>query len=468
MTLPRPARRSWWLEEALAADPGEPCPPLDRDIESEVVILGGGYTGMWTAHFLKERDPGIDVVLIEQDICGGGPSGRNGGFCNGFWEELDILVRALGPDGALETCHAAEASIGEIGEWCGRHQIDAQYLRNGHMGVAASPAQDGAWRGVVEETRRLGVDWFRELSAEEVRERCASPIFRAGVLAPRAATVQPARLARGLRRVIIEQGARIYERTRVRRFRAGPPVEADTARGRVRAPRAIIATGAWSSRMRAFHRAIVPRGSYILVTDPAPERLEEIGWTGGEGIYDFRSALHYLRTTPDGRIAFGAAGSTAGVGGGLGPRMDYDRTSIGRLVRSFHRMFPSFRDVPIAAAWGGPMDITGRHLPFFGTLPAGNIHYAMGYTGGGVGPCHMAGKILSGMVLGIQDELTRLPLVCLEPKRFPPEPLLAVGAAIAQEAIVRRDEARDLGRRPNPLVDLVARLPRKLGYELGP
>jgi glycine/D-amino acid oxidase-like deaminating enzyme len=452
----------------MAADPGEPCPPLDRDTEADVVILGGGYTGMWTAYFLKDRDPGIDVVLLEQDVCGGGPSGRNGGFCNGFWEELDILVRALGPDAALETCRAAEGSIGEIGEWCGRRGVDAWYLRNGHMGVAASPAQDGAWRGLVEETRRLGVDWFRELSAGEVRERCASPVFRAGVLAPSAASLQPARLARGLRRVILELGVRIFEGTPIRRFRAGPPVEVVTDRARVRAPKAAIATGAWSSRMRPFHRAILPRGSYILVTDPAPDRLEEIGWTGGEGIYDFRSALHYLRTTPDGRIAFGAAGSTAGVGGGLGPRMDYDETSIARLVRSFHRMFPSFRDVPIAAAWGGPMDITGRHLPFFGTLPAGNLHYAMGYTGGGVAPCHMAGKILSGMILGIEDNLTRLPLVSLEPKRFPPEPLLALGAAIAQEAIVRRDEALDAGRRPNRLVDLVAKLPRKLGYELGP
>jgi len=212
----------------------------------------------------------------------------------------------------------------------------------------------------------------------------------------------------------------------------------------------------------------VPRGSYILVTEPAPERLQEIGWTGGEGIYDHRSALHYLRTTPDGRIAFGAAGSTTGVGGGLGPRMDYDRLSIERLVRSFRRMFPSFREVPLAAAWGGPMDITGLHLPFFGTLPSGNVHYGMGYTGGGVGPCHMAGRILSGMVLGIEDGYARLPLVSLEPKRFPPEPLLAIGAAIVQEAIVRRDEAQDRGRRPNPVVDLVARLPRRLGYELGP
>lgn len=468
MNLPRPARRSWWLEEALAAEPGPPCPPLDRDTETDVVILGGGYTGMWTAHFLKERHPGTDVVLLERDICGGGPSGRNGGFCNGFWEELDVLVHALGPGGALETCRVAERSIGEIGRWCERHGVDAWYSRNGHMGVATSPAQDGLWHALVEEATRLRVEWLEELSTEEVRARCDSPVFRAGVFAPRAATLQPARLARGLRRVIAEQGVRIYERTAVRRFRQGPPAEAATERGRVRAAYGVLATGAWSSRMRRFHRAIVPRGSYILVTEPAPERLQEIGWTGGEGIYDHRSALHYLRTTPDGRIAFGAAGSTTGVGGGLGPRMDYDRLSIERLVRSFRRMFPSFREVPLAAAWGGPMDITGLHLPFFGTLPSGNVHYGMGYTGGGVGPCHMAGRILSGMVLGIEDGYARLPLVSLEPKRFPPEPLLAIGAAIVQEAIVRRDEAQDRGRRPNPVVDLVARLPRRLGYELGP
>ena len=470
--LPPPANRSWWLEEALALPElaGQACPPLDRDVEADVVILGGGYTGMWTAYFLKERDPGIDVVLLEQDICGGGPSGRNGGFCNALWEDVEILVETLGEEAALRTCRVAERSIGAIEQWCERSGVDAWFARAGHLGVSTSPAQDGAWRGEADASAGLGSDWFVELSANEVHERCRSPLFRAGVLTPRAATVQPARLARGLRRVILERGVRIFEQTPVRRFgaRAGSPVIAETPDGSVRAGRGILGVNAWASQWKRFHRTVLPRGTYIVLTEPVPEKLEEIGWTGGEGIYDFRTALHYLRTTRDGRIAFGAASSRAGIGTGLGPRLRYDEPSVRRLVHSFHRFFPSLRDVPLVRAWGGPMDVTGLHVPFFGTLPAGTVHYGLGYTGGGVGPCHMGGQILSGLALGIEDEHTRLPLVGIEPKPFPPEPFLSVGAFLTHEAIVRKDEAEDEERRPNPVVDFVARIPRRMGYNLGP
>jgi glycine/D-amino acid oxidase-like deaminating enzyme len=230
----------------------------------------------------------------------------------------------------------------------------------------------------------------------------------------------------------------------------------------------MLATGAFMSALPRFRRTIVPRGSYIVVTAPAPERLAEIGWTGGEGVYDFRTALHYLRTTPDGRIAFGGASSRAGLGTGMGSRLDFDPVVVRRRVDELHRFFPSFRGVPIEAGWGGPIDVSGLHLPFFGTLPGGTIHYGVGFTGGGVGPCHLAGRILSGLALGVEDAHTTLPLVGLEPKLFPPEPLRSIGAFVASEAFIRRDEALDAGRRPNPVLDLITRLPRRLGYEIGP
>lgn len=467
---PRQADHSWWLEEALAQDPGTPCPPLSTEIEADVVIVGGGYTGLWTAHFLKERDPGIEIVVLDQDVCGGGPSGRNGGFVNALWEELPYLVQTLGEEPALRTARIAERSIPALGAWCERHGVDAWFTPNGQLGVATSASQDGAWRETLDVARRLGEadDRLVELSDEEVSELCRSPVFRAGILTARTATLQPARLVRALRRVVLEQGVRIFEGSPVRRFRGGPPAEADTLGGRVRAPRALLAAGAWASQWRRFRRTILPRGSYIVMTEPAPEKLTEIGWTGGEGIYDFRTALHYLRTTPDGRIAFGAASPRAGLGAGLGPRLMYDPVSIRRLIRDLHRMFPSFADVPLDCAWGGPIDVTALHLPFFGTLGKGNVHYGLGFTGGGVGPCHMAGRVLSGLILDARDEYTSLPLIGLEPKPFPPEPLLSPGAFLTHEAIVRKDEAEDEGRKTNPVVDFAARLPRRLGYRIGP
>jgi glycine/D-amino acid oxidase-like deaminating enzyme len=456
-------------EPALAAS--EPCPPLAGSARADVVILGGGYTGMWTAWFLKEREPGLDVLLLEADeLCGSGPSGRNGGFCYGMWEDLPSLVRRFGERDALRLARAAEASVVAIGAWLDAHDVDAWFTRGGHLTVATSAAQDGAWTGLVAEAERLGVaEGFETLDAAAVRERCDAPVFRAGLLQPGGVTLQPARLALGLRRELLARGVRIHEGAAVARFAAGPPVLVETTAGAtVEASHGVLGLGAWTATIARFHRAIVPRGTSIVLTKPAPERLEEIGWTGGEGLGDWRTALHYLRTTPDGRIAFGAAGTAAGSGTGLGPRLRYDGPAMVKLVDDLHRFFPSWHNVGIEAAWGGPMDVTALHQPFFGSYPGGALHYGAGYTGGGVGPCHLGGRILASLVLGIEDEVTDLPLVHREPGRFPPEPFLSVGAAAAQAAIVRNDEAEDRGKRADPITTFVAHLPRRMGYEIGP
>jgi glycine/D-amino acid oxidase-like deaminating enzyme len=457
------------MEEALADDPGERCPRLAADTTTDVVVLGGGYTGLWTTFFLKERDPGLDVVLLERDICGGGPSGRNGGFVNGFWDELPLLAEIHGDGPALAMCRMAQQSIEDIGAWCEQHDVDAWYSQHGDLGISTSPAQDGAWRTNAETAARLGAgDQYVELTQEQVAERFRSPVARGGVFMTGAAHVQPARLARGLRRVLLERGVRIFEQTPVTRFRGGSSVVAETSGGRVSAGVGVVGLGAYAAALPTFRRAILARASTIVLTAPAPEKLKAMGWTGGEGVYDYRSTLHYLRTTNDGRIAFGGAGARSGLGTGLGPRMDFDVRSALRLVADLHRWFPSFRDVPIECAWAGPIDVTGLHLPFFGTLPSGNLHYALGFTGGGVGPCHLAGRILSGLVVKADDEFTRLPLVGAEPKPFPPEPFRSPGALLVTRAIMRKDDADDAGRTAPALVDFLARVPRRLGYNLGP
>jgi len=472
--LPPQTHISWWMEEAradhdLAADVS--CPPLTGSISADVVVVGGGYTGMWTAWFLKERDPALDIVLLEADeICGAGPSGRNGGFCYGMWEDLEALVRSFGDEDALRVAHAAHRSVGEIEAWLTAHRVDAWFVRGGHLSAASAPAQHGTWRGLVEEAARLGVgDRFVELTAEQVRARAHVPVFGAGVFQPGNATLQPARLALGLRRELLEAGVRIHERSPAGRIGAGPPVRVQTRAGAtVTAAQGVLGLGAWTASLPRFRRAIVPRGTYMVLSDPAPERLADIGWTEGEGLADWRVAVRYFRTTADGRIAFGAASAAAGAGVGLGPRLRYDNTSVGKIAADFRRFFPSWSAVPLIAAWGGPMDVTGSHQPFFGTYPGGALHYGAGYTGGGVGPCHMGGKILSGLATGADDEWTRLPLVHREPRRFPPEPLRSAGAALAQGAIVRRDEAHDRDEEPDPITDLIAHVPRWMGYELGP
>ncbi len=471
ITIPPDAGRSWWLNEAMAHPEfaGEPAPALTTDTTADVVILGGGYTGMWTAHHLKLLDPGIDVVIVEQDICGGGPSGRNGGFVSSFWPGLPHLVREFGDQAGLALCEAGEDSVRAIGAFCDEHGIDAWFRADGDINAAASAAQVGAWADLIVTADRIGRSAdFEVLSGDQMRARVDSPTFLGGVTSQHGATVHPARLALGMRRVLMEQGVRIYEQTAVTRFSAGSPAIAQTTGGTVRAGSAVVALNAWASHWKRFRRHITVRGSYIVLTAPAPDKLEEIGWTDGSGLSDYRAALHYLRTTPDGRIAFGIGGMQPNLARHIGPRFAYDQEAIRVAIRDLHRMFPTFSDVPIDAGWGGPIDVSGSHLPFFGTLEGGSVHYGLGYTGNGVGPAHLGGRILALRSLGRHDEVLDLPIVDSDPLRFPPEPIRSPGALIANQAIRRKDEFEDRGEEPNPLVDFVAKLPRRLGYNLGP
>jgi glycine/D-amino acid oxidase-like deaminating enzyme len=209
-------------------------------------------------------------------------------------------------------------------------------------------------------------------------------------------------------------------------------------------------------------------GSYLVLTAPAPERLEDLGWTGGECITDSRSSLHYYRTTPDGRIAFGGGGGRGAIGARVGDRFTHDLESVRRAAAGLRRTFPSFADVPIEDSWGGPIDMSPSHLPFFGTWPSGNVHHGAGYSGNGVAPSRLGGRVLAGLVAGREDEWTTLPLVGHLPRPFPPEPLRTAGGFLVREAIVRLDDAADAGRRAPALAKLVARTPRMLGYHWGP
>ena len=449
---------------------GPPTPPLTGDTTADVVILGGGYTGLWSAWFLKEREPGLDIVLLEADICGGGPSGRNGGFCDGWWDHLEDVMASYADADAMELLMAAGRSPTEIGAWCERNGIDAWFRHAGDLAVAASPAQETDWSGLLETAERLGIeDEYLPLTREEVRARCDSPVFGSGLLIPDAANLQPARLARGLRRVLVELGVRIHEGTPVARLRPSSLVEVGTPTGTVRAGQAVVALGAWATWWRAHKPFTTVRGSYMVITAPAPDRLRELGWTGGEQIRDLRSSIHYARTTPDGRIALGLGGLQPDLARRIDHRYDYVPKYAARVARDLVHLFPSFDGVPIEAAWGGPINVSGLTMPFFGTTgPHRNVHHGLGYTGNGVGPSYLGGKILAALALRAEDGFTRLAVVTRRPKRFPPEPIRSPGMFVANAAIRRKDDLEEAGRRVDPVTRFVARLPRRLGFKLGP
>lgn len=472
----RPGRavRNPWLREALSAEPdgGAPLPAAERDGAWDVVIIGGGYTGLWTAWFLTQADPNLRVVILEQDICGGGPSGRNGGFVNAWWDEFGSLVRLFGPDRAVDAARASASSVHDIGAWCRANGVDAHFRLAGMVATSTSPLHDGFAAEIKGEVDAAGAgDAYRLLTSAQTQAICASPRFREGGIMTDAATVQPALLARGLRRVVLQRGVTIHERTQVCRVRrAGTDVVRVRTRDGVelRSPHLVFATNAWSAAWRPFAASLLAWGSYMVRTEPIPRRLEELGWTGGESIVDARFTIRYLRTTRDGRIAIGAGGGKPGYGGRIGPVFTEDLDSARRAAYAFRLFFPQLADVRLTDAWGGPIDVSPTHLPQFGSLPGGRIHYGFGYSGNGVGPSHLGGQILAGLVLGRSDDLMQLPIVGALRHRLPPEPFRYVGARVLREAMVRREDGEELGRRPHWALRELTRLPRRLGYALGP
>ncbi|MCV0402791.1 MAG: FAD-binding oxidoreductase [Chloroflexi bacterium] len=469
--LPTPGlQRSWWLREALAAegDP-TPLPALTSSTSASVVIVGGGYTGLWSAWFLSERMDPEQIVILEQDICGGGPSGRNGGFVHGWWEDLPDLIRRYGAEGGLAMARAADEPVAGIGAWCTEHGVDAWHTPNGYLRVNAFPGQGRDWDDTVAAMAGAGVpDELRTMEPQEVQVICSSPAFRDGLWMRSAASIQPARLARGLRRVLLERGVRIHEATRVQELkRAGASVRALTHGGEVTADHAILGINAWASGWPGFRHRLVTWGSYMILTEPIPDRLEALGWTGGELLSDSRFTISYFRTTRDHRIAFGAGVGAAGFGGRIGQTFTHDARAVSRVHANFRHLLPMLDDVRIDDAWGGPIDVTGRRFPEIGTDGGGRMHFAHGFAGNGAGPARLAGRILASLVDGAEPELTALSFVGRRQPLVPPEPIRWIGARAVREALIRQDDALDAGRRPSWLVRFVARLPRLLGYQIG-
>ncbi len=464
----RHTRLGYWIEEAGEV---EPRPPLSTGLEADVLVVGGGYTGMWSAWYARRLAPGARVVLLESEpLCGHGPSGRNGGFCNALWFSLASMRDRWGAEGALATAHAAQEAVGRIERFCEEQAVDAWFRPAGYVQVSTASAHDGAWRRALDACRELGVpEMLRPLSEAEVAERCASPSFRAGAVSPTSATVQPARLARGLRRALIEAGVEIFESSPVRSLReAGDVVEARTAAGSVRAARAVLAIGAAAKGRRGPLRGrLTVASSHIVLTEPVPDVLERIGWTGGECITDARALLHYFRTTPDGRIAFGWGGGRIAMGARTHGRAELDRSVIAAAADDLHAYFPALRGRRITHAWGGPIDASPTHLPAVSTLGHGRAFVAAGYTGNGVGPSNMVGRALASLALGREDDHTNLAFVDANTPRVPPEPFHWLGGESIRSAIEKKEQAEMAGQPPGRVASALAKIPDLIGFHIG-
>jgi glycine/D-amino acid oxidase-like deaminating enzyme len=433
-----------------------------------VVIVGGGYTGLWTALALRERQPDLRITLLEAEICGHGPSGRNGGFVHGYWASLPGILPVLGEERALELAQSGEQIIPGIRAWAKSRGEDVWLVEAGMLVASAAPAQDGSVEKAAAAGARVGrPDQIVPLTPEQVAQRVSSPVFRSGVFYPECATVHPGLLVRALRRAAIDGGVTIHEESPVTAVRAGSPNELETPGGTVRAPEVVLATNAALTGWSPASHNLTNFGSYVVLTEPAPDALERIGWIGGEALVDGLMFLHYFRTTNDGRVLMGSGSGPIGYGGQIDDRFSLDSATAARAEAGLRRLLPGLDGVRVERAWGGPIDVSADHLPFFRTKPGTRIHYGAGYSGHGVGPSWLGGRILASLALGADDEWSRSPLATRDVPRLPPEPLRRVGGGLVRWAIMACESAEEQGRRAPLAARAGAALPRLLGMELG-
>ena len=455
--VPLVGARSWWLDEALRADPGAPCPPLAAEVSADVCVVGGGFCGLWTAYELTERAPELGVVLLEADICGAGGSGANGGFFSTSWTALSTLCTHLGEEGGVRFAAALAEQVGELDDWVARHGalIDLH-----HEGILYARA--GEWQaGPDERTFRLldrhgYADRLRRVDAAEARRVADSPRFLGGVVTPDLAVIQPAKLARALRRVLLERGVRIFEGTPMMSIGATRPRRVATPGGGVTAGQAVLTTGAWAAGQRHFRRAFAVCTDFMVVTEPIPELLERIGWTSHMGIADLREMLYYLRTTDDDRIAIGGGAMGTVFGDHIRGRVLSSRRLSQVAARGLLWLFPQLAGVRFDAAWSGPMDISAAALPFFESAPDGTLHAGLGFSGHGLTSTKLGGKILASLVLDESDRWSRMAVVGPPVAAVPPEPVRWPLVASTAWAYEQADRAREEGREPGPLPRLVA------------
>lgn len=468
-----PVRSPWWLQEALQWEAADSwSPPLRSHFgnsRADVVIVGGGYTGLWTAHALLSRDPSLHVVVVEQHLCGYGASGRNGGFASGYWRYLPALVARFGDRGAEEIALAGAAAQQGIADLVAETGLDFWWQDTGHLKVATTREQDAGMDAVADQARRLGhADQVSRLDAEGVAKLCATDRFGSGVLFAEGGLVQPARLGRVLRQRVVELGAEVLERTTVVEVRDLPHgrLRVVTERGQIQCDDVVLASNAALSRNALVRRQVTPFSSHIALTEPVPDLLAENGWASGPGIFDSLMFPHYFRTTPDKRIAMGSGSGAIGAYGTMADRLFADDAATGRAREALRRFFPG-AETRVSHSWGGPIDISADKLPFFGTDPRRRVHYAVGYSGHGVNPAWIGGQTMASFVLGARDEWTALPFASRRIPGLPPEPARTWGAHAISGAIIRTEEATSDARRPRRIDLAVGAVPRVLGMPLG-
>ena len=436
--------RPFWLARPDAPRPGE---RLEGRVEADLLVVGGGLTGLWAAVLAKEEDPGREVVLLEGERIAFGATGRNGGFMDASLTHGIENGASRWPDEMPQLERLGRENFVAIKEAIRRHGIDAGFEETGELAFATAPYQAEWIPELVETARRYG--WRAEAwSAERAQQEVHSPTYHGAAYLPDGrAVVDPVRLAWGLADVARSTGVDLRERSPVVALRAdGHGIEATTSRGGVTARRAILATSAFKPLVRSIRRYVVPVYDYVLVTEPlSPERRRSLGWRTRQGLTDLGNQFHYYRLTGDDRILWGGYDAVYNFRNGMGPHLDERPATFERLAIHFFETFPQLEGVRFTHRWGGAIDTCSRFSVMFGKALGGRAVYAVGYTGLGVAASRFGARVALDLADGRDTERTRLKMVRSKPVPFPPEPLRWAGITLTRRALAKADR-RD-GRR---------------------
>ena len=442
----------------LARRPPRGHRPLESSCDADIAVIGAGLTGLWTALFLKELEPGLEVAVIEQGLAAYGASGRNAGMLS---ETVDhghgLAIEHFGESEARRLAALGEANVAEMTAFLAERGILCDYEPTGRLMVALTAAHVEEAERTVTTARRLGLDSFHLLDRSAVQAEVHSPLYLGGVAVTGGGILDPVKLVDGLRAEAERLGVRVYERSRATAIETvGAAARVRTEAGSVTARRLVLATSAYTHHLLpALTHRFIPLYDYILVSDPlTPAQRDAIGWRRRQGITDGRTFFNYYRLTDDDRILWGTSEAAYYAGNRVDPACDHSPAHYAALRASFRRHFPALAGLEFPYAWGGPICSTTRMTPFFGRALGGRATYGLGYTGHGLGTTRLAGRILAHMALDRPSELLDLALVRKRPFPYPPEPLRSWSVAAVTRALRRVDD----GERPNLMLRVLERM----------
>ncbi|MDE0580091.1 MAG: FAD-dependent oxidoreductase [bacterium] len=422
-------------------DAPAPAPALAGTVDADLAVIGGGFTGLWTALQALEKQPGLRVVVLEAEHCGFGASSRNGGFCDSSLTHGLANGLSHWPE-EIETLHRlGRENFSGLADSLERHSIDADFRLCPEIGVATEPWHLENLAEDIEPYRAFGED-VGLLDADEMQARVHSPTYLGGMIRRNdVALVDPARLGWGLRSAVESLGAVVYDHTPANAInRKGNLIEIVTPNGRVRARHGVMATNAYPGPVRRPRRYTIPVYDHVLVTEPlSPQQMASVGWAEREGLGDVSNLFHYYRLTADDRILWGGYDATYHFNNGVGARHDQSEETHLRLAEHFFQTFPQLEGLSFTHRWGGPIGTTTRFTATWGTTHKGRLAWVAGYTGLGVGASRFGARVALDLVYGQQTERTELQMVRKPPVPFPPEPARWASVQLTRKALQRSD-----------------------------